>query len=130
MADGLIFITGGTGFLGVNLVRLLVERGEHVRLLVRNNADRVGLDSSLIEFACGDVTDFSSIREAMRGCDRVYHLAAWVQISPWGLTTARRINVEGTRNVCQAALELGIERMVHTSSIATMAAGSPTSPGT
>lgn len=118
-----IFVTGGTGFLGANLVRLLVSRGEQVRLLVRANSSRLGLDSDLIEFVRGDVTDAGSVRKAMRGCDHVYHLAAWVQISPWGLETARRINVEGTRNVCAAAMEQDVRRMVHTSSIATMATG-------
>ena len=119
-----IFVTGGTGFLGVNLVRLLVGRGHRVRLLARPNCNRLGLDSDLIEFSSGDVTDAESVRAAMRGCDQVYHLAAWVQISPWGSGAARRTNVEGTRNVCSAALALGVRRVVHTSSIATVAAGS------
>ncbi len=118
-----ILVTGGTGFLGVNLVRLLVSRGQRVRLLVRANSSRLGLDSPLIEFVRGDVTDIDSIRRAMDGCDRVFHLAAWVQISPWGWKVARRTNVEGTRNICSVALETGVTRLVHTSSIATIAAG-------
>ncbi len=123
-----ILVTGGTGFLGVNLVRLLVDRGQQVRLLVRANSSRLGLDSDLIEFVRGDLTDAASVREATRGCDQVYHLAAWVQISPWGIDTARQINVQGTRNVCRAALEFGVRRMVHTSSIATMAGGTLEEP--
>lgn len=122
------FVTGGTGLLGVNLVRQLVQRGQRVRVLVRPTSQRIGLDSELIEFAEGDVTDAASIRRAMAGCDQVYHLAAWVQISPWGLQTARRINVEGTRHVCQAALEHKVGRLVHASSIATMAAGTLDEP--
>ena len=123
-----IFITGGTGFLGVNLVRMLVARGRHVRVLVRENSNRLGLESDLIEFVTGDVTDAASIRRAMEGCEEAYHLAAWVQITPWGRTAAWQINVEGTRNVCSAALELGVRRVVHTSSIATIAAGSRETP--
>ncbi len=123
-----IFITGGTGFLGLTLARLLVSRGKPVRLLVRANSSRVGLDSDLIEFVRGDVTDAASVRAAMLGCDQVYHLAAWVQISPWGWEVARRTNVEGTRNVCSAALESGVQRVVHTSSIATIATGSLDDP--
>ena len=118
-----IFVTGGTGFLGVNLVRHLVGQGHRVRMLVRREPNRLGLESDLIEFARGDVTDGESVLDAMRGCDQVYHLAAWVQITPWGMDTARRTNVEGTRNVCAAALRLGVRRLVHTSSIATIAAG-------
>ncbi len=116
-----IFVTGGTGFLGVNLVRHLVGQGQRVRLLVRSDPNRLGLESELIEFARGDVTNPQSVTDAMRGCESVYHLAAWVQISPWGLDTARRTNVEGTRNVCAAALKLGVKRLVHTSSIAAIA---------
>ena len=123
-----VFVTGGTGFLGGNLVRLLVGRGQPVRLMVRPDSSRLGLDSDLIEFVGGDVTDAQSVRKAMAGCESVYHLAAWVQISPWGMQTARRVNVDGTRNVCAAALALGVKRMVHTSSIATMAEGTMDHP--
>lgn len=123
-----IFITGGTGFLGVNLVRQLVSQGHRVRVLVRGEPNRLGLESNSIEFARGDITDSQSVLDAMRGCDQAYHLAAWVQISPWGMASARRTNVEGTRNVCAAALRLGVRRMVHTSSIATIAAGTLEQP--
>lgn len=123
-----IFITGGTGFLGVNLVRMLVARGHHVRVLVREESNRLGLTSDLIEFISGDITDAASIRRAIEGCEEVYHLAAWVQVTPWSQRTAWQINVEGTRNVCSAALDLGVRRLVHTSSIATIAAGTPEDP--
>lgn len=114
--------------MGLNLVRLLVGCGKKVRLLVRARPNRLGLDSDLIEFVHGDVTDATSVREAMLGCDQVFHLAAWVQISPWGWDAARQTNVEGTRNVCSAALELGVQRVVHTSSIATIATGTIGNP--
>ncbi len=123
-----ILVTGGTGFLGVNLVRLLVSQGLRVRLLARTDSGRLGLDSDLIEFVPGDITDFGSVVNAMAGCDRVYHLAAWVRLSPWGMATARRVNVEGTRHVCAAAMRTGVRRLVHTSSIATIAAGTLENP--
>lgn len=118
-----ILVTGGTGFLGVNLVRLLVARGQRVRVLVRSTSVRKGLDSPLIEFAVGDVTDAESMHKAVSGCEEVYHLAAWVQISSWGYDVAHRVNVQGTRNVCEAALRAGVRRLMHTSSIATVAGG-------
>ncbi len=123
-----ILITGGTGFLGVNLVRLLTSRGERVRLLVRERSGRLGLESDLIEFRRGDVTDAASIADAMRGCDQVYHLAGWVRLTPWGFKEAYRINVEGTANVCRAALSQGVRRLVHTSSIATIGCGTLDAP--
>jgi dihydroflavonol-4-reductase len=123
-----IFVSGGTGFLGINLVRLLVERGQRVRLLARSTSQRLGLDSDRIEFVKGDITDEASVLNAMRGCREAYHVAGWVQISPWGMETARRTNVEGTRNVCSAALKLGVRRVVHTSSIATIATASQQQP--
>ena len=123
-----IFITGGTGFLGVNLVRTLVSRGESCRLLVRPTSPRIGLDASDIEFVPGDVTDRDSIRKAMQGCDHVYHLAAWVQATPWGMADARRINIEGTRNVTECAMEAGVRKLVHVSSIATIGSGSIEQP--
>ena len=123
-----ILVTGGTGFLGINLVRLLTSQGERVRVLARSGSSRAGLDCDLIEFRRGDVTDASAVFEAMRGCDRVYHLAGWVQVTPWGGDDARRVNVEGTRNVCRAALEQGVRRLVHTSSIATIGCGTLDDP--
>jgi dihydroflavonol-4-reductase len=118
-----IFVTGGTGFLGLNLVRQLVGQGNRVRLLVRAAPNRLGLESDRIEFAAGDITDPKSVLAAMRSCEEVYHVAGWVRITSWGMATARRVNVEGTANVCSAALSLGVRRLVHTSSIATIATG-------
>ncbi len=116
-------VTGGTGLVGINLVRALVAKGERVRVLVRPNSKRVGLESPNIEFRLGDVCDLDSIRRAMRGCTRVYHVAGWVQLSPWGMRTARAVNVGGAENICLAALDLNIERVVHTSSVAAIGHG-------
>lgn len=124
----LTLLTGGTGFLGVNLVRQLVAQEKRVRLLVRREPSRLGLESKLIEFVHGDVTDPASVETAMRGCHEVYHLAAWVQVSPWGMPTAWRVNVDGTRNICSAAARLGVRRLVHTSSIAALGTGTLDNP--
>ncbi|RJP36686.1 MAG: NAD-dependent epimerase/dehydratase family protein [Phycisphaerales bacterium] len=124
----LLFVTGGTGFLGVNLVRLLTSQGHRLRVLARPRSPRIGLVSDLIDFRHGDVTDRASLAEAMDDCEEVYHLAGWVHVTPWGRRDAWRINVEGTRNVCEAALAAGVRRLVYTSSIAAIgcaAGGSP-----
>ncbi len=125
-----IFVTGGTGFVGFNLIRALVADGEEVRALVRPNANRIALDSDRVTVVTGDVTDIDSIRRGMDGCDRVYHLAGWVQITPWGIDTARRVNVTGTENVCNMCIEHGVRRMVHTSSVAAVGHGPLESPAT
>ncbi|NOT00880.1 MAG: SDR family oxidoreductase [Phycisphaerales bacterium] len=116
-------VTGGTGLVGINLVRALAENGEIVRILVRPSSLLVGLDLPGIESATGDVTDLESVRRAMTGCTRVYHAAAWVSMSPWRTDLARAVNVGGTANVCRAALETRVERLVHVSSIAAVGHG-------
>ncbi|MFQ5414159.1 MAG: NAD-dependent epimerase/dehydratase family protein [Phycisphaerae bacterium] len=126
--DAPVFVTGGTGFLGVNLVRLLVARGRRVRVLRRAPGRVLGLDGDRVEFVPGDVTDVGAIHTAMRGCAEVYHVAARVEVAPWGVDRIRAVNVDGTRNVCAAALHNGVRRLVHTSSIATIAAGTLDAP--
>ncbi len=121
-------VTGATGFVGVNLVRALTAQGEKVRALVRSSSPRSALDGLDVEFAVGDVTDAESVRAAMEGCDRVYHLAGWVQITPWDALGARRINVVGVENVCRACVTCRVERLVHVSSIAAVGHGPMDAP--
>ncbi len=132
-----VFVTGGTGFVGVNLIRSLVASRERVRALVRPatrrtipRGARALWDSERVELIDGDVTDIASVRRGMDGCSVVYHLAGWVQITPWGMDEARRVNVEGTENVCRVCQEQGVQRMLHTSSIAAVGHGTMESPAT
>lgn len=115
-----ILVTGATGFLGSHLTRLLVKRGNEVRILRRtdSNLDLLGETAGRVEHAVGDVTAYFSVEEAMRGVERVYHAAAVVGFG--ASSEMRRVNVEGTANVVNAALECGIQRLVHTSSIAAL----------
>jgi len=122
------FVTGGTGLVGVNLVRRLIDEGHRVRLLVRPGSPRVGIDQSRVEMTEGDVTDLASVRRAMSGCDRVYHIAGHVLITPWSAERSHAVNVVGTENVCQAALDAGVARLMHTSSIAAIGSGTRESP--
>ena len=109
-------VTGATGHLGANLVRMLIGRGEQVRALVRRDSRGLaGLDG--VEQVYGDVLSPESLVSAFDGIDSVFHLAA--KISIWGDPdgTVFRVNVEGTENVLQAALRSGAKRFVHCSSV-------------
>lgn len=114
------FVTGGTGFIGANVVRALLARGLKVRALVRPGADLRNLEGLDIELAQGDVRDASSVRRAMEGCELVFHVAALYSFWVRPRSLIYEVNVDGTRNVLQAALELGAERVVYTSSVAAL----------
>jgi dTDP-glucose 4,6-dehydratase len=118
-----VLVTGGGGFIGSHLVERLVELGATVRALVHYNAlgSRGWLDGSPVrdevEVVAGDVTDRDSVRQAMREREVVFHLAALIAI-PYSYQAPAsyvRTNVEGTVNVLQNARDLGVERVVHTS---------------
>lgn len=109
------FVTGGTGFIGGRLVALLVERGVEVRALARSQA---GLDKVKRLGAIpvpGDVIDPSSMKEAMRGCDVVFHVAAMYEIGAQYTQQMEAVNVQGTRNVFESALDVGVPKIVFTS---------------
>lgn len=110
-----VLVTGAAGHIGANLVRALLQRGEHVRVLVRSSTKALeGLD---VERVRGDVRDPDAARRAASGVEVVYHLAAQISISgdPTGLV--RAVNVDGTRSVAEAALAAGVRRLVHCSSV-------------
>jgi dihydroflavonol-4-reductase len=120
--NGTILVTGATGFLGSVLTRQLVEAEEDVRIFRRKNSslDLLGDVADEVEHAVGDVTYARSLYEAMEGVDRVYHVAAKVSFARRDREALRRVNVDGTANVVNAALEADIDRLVHTSSIAAL----------
>lgn len=125
----MILVTGATGFLGSVLVRQLLAEGEAVRILRRDSSalDLLGDAAGRVEHAVGDVTEAAAVLEAMRGADRVYHTAAFVGFG--GAKDAERlraVNVGGTANVVDAALEKGVQRLVLTSSQAAL--GRPETP--
>ena len=108
-----IFITGGTGFIGTPLTKALLKRGHEVTLLSRSGKSVEG-----VKIAKGDVTEKESMREGMTGADIVFHNAGWYEIgiSKSAQQKMQAINVEGTKNVLRLAKELGIKRVVYTSS--------------
>lgn len=114
-------VTGGTGFIGSNVVRALLERGDTVRVLVRPDADRRNLLGLPVEVALGDLRDPASLGRAVSGCVRVFHVAALYSFwAPARLLES--INVVGTGNVLAAAELAGVETVVHTSSVAALGA--------
>ncbi len=111
-----VFVTGGTGFVGKPTVRRLVEDDHEVRCLVRRTSDTGEPESLGCELSYGDVTDKASVVEGMRGCDWLVHLANVYSFWEADKTVYQRVNVEGTRNVMEAALEEGVSKVVHVSS--------------
>jgi len=115
----LTLVTGATGLVGNNVVRMLVDRGEPVRVLVREGCDPRPLKDLPVETVWGDIRDPEVVRRACRGVDRVVHSAAHVRIGWTGLELQRAINVEGTRNVARFAAAEGA-KMVHVSTVDTL----------
>ena len=105
-------VTGGAGFIGTHLVRLLRAEGEAVRVL---DLKAPPAPVAGVEYLQGSITDAGRVREAVRGCTRVFHMAAHAGLWARDKTDFERINLTGTRQVLDAARELGVETMVHTS---------------
>ena len=112
-----VLVTGAAGFIGGHLVDILVERGDEVRALVRPVEDTSHLRKLAgVEIMHGDLTDAASLKRAVQGVQRVYNVAA--KTGPWGLEEVyRAVNVQGLADLIHAAMDAGVQRIVHTSSI-------------
>ena len=116
-----VLVTGATGFLGSHVARSLVAAGHSVRALARPTSARDLLDDvPEIAWVVGDILDPLSLQAAARSCEAVVHVAAMVAFAPSAAVQQRRINVDGTRHVVEAARLAGVRRLVHTSSVATV----------
>ena len=117
MAGDLIFVTGGTGFLGRHLVRTLLGQGHRLRLFVRKTSDISWLPKQGVELVWGDVNSQKSLLEGIQGCRYVVHAAGFFRF--WGpFETFDRVNLHGTRLVAEAALLAKVERMIYVSTLA------------
>jgi dihydroflavonol-4-reductase len=110
-----VAVTGATGHIGIVLVRRLVADGHAVRAVV--HTDGAVLDGLAVERVRGDVRDPRSLRAAFDGQDVVFHLAAMIEIRKQDEDRVRAVNVDGVRNTAEAALDAGVRRMVHVSSV-------------
>lgn len=118
------FVTGATGFIGANLVRLLLQEGYEVRALVRPNSCLDNLQGLEVKLAKGDLND-SNLWQLMVGCHVLFHVAAHYSLWQADREQLYHNNVMGTRNVLAAARKAGIERTVYTSSVAAIGVSRP-----
>ncbi|HSD23001.1 MAG TPA: NAD-dependent epimerase/dehydratase family protein [Solirubrobacterales bacterium] len=118
-------VTGGTGFVGLHVARELARRGDELRLLVRERSNVEPLEGIEFERAVGDVTDRDSVRRAMQGVARVFHVAGTTSMRTRDRDRVFQVNVGGTRNVFEEALRAGVERAVLTSSSSAVGAAKP-----
>ncbi len=116
MSDEPILLTGVTGFLGRRLLPLLLAGGRRIHVLVRDPARLKVPEGAPLRIFSGDIGDAGVVRRAMEGCGEIYHLAARVQ-HHGDAAEYEKSNVAGTRNVLAAARELGVRKVLHTSSI-------------
>jgi len=121
-------VTGATGFLGSAIARELLSDGRKIKLLTRGNADRQnieGLDAEVVE---GDLRDRESLKSAMKGCSALFHAAAYYSLWDRDKKLIYDINVQGTRNILETALELDIGRVVYTSTVGCIGLSEDRSP--
>ncbi|WP_207422014.1 NAD-dependent epimerase/dehydratase family protein [Desertivirga brevis] len=118
----MILVTGATGFLGSELVKQLVNSGKAVRAIKRNSSQvpEILQPYSNIEWVNADIVDYFSLEEAFQGISKVYHCAALVSFDPAYKKQLLKINKEGTAHIVNLALDYGVEKLVHVSSVAAL----------
>ncbi len=114
-----VLVTGATGFIGSNVLKRLVNNGDHVVALVRktSNLDAFGDYIDDVELRYGDITDKESVEKASKGIDSVYHCAGMARLGPGKVDRLNSINIDGTKNVLDAAIDNNVEKVVYTSSV-------------
>jgi len=110
-------VTGATGFLGSAIARALLKDGRKIKLLARGNANLRNIKGLDAEIVIGDLRDRESLKSALQGCSKLYHAAAFYSLWNKDKKLIYDINVQGTRNILEIALELGLENVVYTSTV-------------
>jgi dihydroflavonol-4-reductase len=121
-------VTGASGFVGAAVVRVLLDAGYEVRVLVRKTSNRKNLQGLNFDTAVGDLRDAASLRDALDGCGALFHVAADYRLWARDPEALYASNVDGSVNVMRAAADAGVERIVYTSSVATLGLNSDGSP--
>ncbi|GAB3463842.1 NAD-dependent epimerase/dehydratase family protein [Massilia terrae] len=121
-----VLVTGASGFVGAAVAHALQQQGTRLRVLVRESSARRNLAGLDAEVAVGDLRDPASLSRALQGVRYLFHVAADYRLWVPEPADIERTNVDGTRNLMRAALENGVERVVYTSSVATLRVGSDT----
>jgi dihydroflavonol-4-reductase len=122
-------VTGATGFVGAAVARALLREGWEVRALARKGSDRRNLQRIAVEVVEGDLNDAASLSAAVAGCEALFHVAADYRLGAFDPRELYRTNVDGTRNILNAARAAGVRRVVYTSSVATIGIPKDGSPG-
>jgi dihydroflavonol-4-reductase len=122
-------VTGATGFVGAAVARALLGAQWQVRVLARRSSDRRNLKNLDVEVTEGDLADLDSLRRAAQGCEGLFHVAADYRLGARDPAELYRANVEGTRNILSAARRSGVQRIVYTSSVATIGIPADGTPG-
>lgn len=113
----MILVTGATGFVGNHVARALVKKGEAVRILVRKTSNLKWLADLKLETALGDLRDRASLDAAVKGCSMLFHVAADYRFDVSDPNDVYQSNVEGTRQLLEAAGNAGVKRIVYTSTV-------------
>jgi len=122
-------VTGATGFIGAHIVRELLREGAAVKVLVRQGSERRNLAGVTVEIVEGDLLDKPSLTKALTGCDTLFHAAADYRLWTRNPAAMYAVNVNGTENILEAALAVGIEKVVYTSSVGTLGNPGDGTPG-
>ena len=123
-------VTGATGFVGGAVARALLRAGVDVRVLARSDADTQNLEGLPVERVAGDLRDPASLKTALRGCRHLYHVAAHYALWAKDPAIFYQVNVDGTKNLLEAAREVGTERIVYCSTIGAIGLPEGGGPGT